>query len=106
METIATVGHYKPQWFEEDKFELKINLREFKGDRDRYIERLNGIYKRNLDNSGVDHIQGHAKFLDNNTLECDGQVYQAEHICIETGSKPNILDIPGKEHSIIIPKLK
>lgn len=45
-------------------------------------------------------MPGYAKFLDNNTLECDGQVYQAEHICIATGSKPVILDIPGKEHVI------
>ena len=50
--------------------------------------------------AGVEHVQGIAKFLDNNTLECEGNTYQAEHILIATGSSPNKLDIPGIEHTI------
>jgi len=55
---------------------------------------------KNLVKAGVEHVQGIAKFLDNNTLECEGNTYQAEHILIATGSSPNKLDIPGIEHTI------
>lgn len=95
------MGHFKSHWFKANvPTTLDLNMAEFKKDRDAYIARLNGIYQKNLDNSGVTHVQGHAKFLDNNTLECNGETYQAEHICIATGSTPNILDVPGKEYAI------
>jgi len=103
-ESIQTMAKFKSEWFNNNQSlslaNVDINFAAFKRDRDLFIKRLNGIYQRNLDNSGVDHIHGHAKFLDNNTLECDGTIYQADHICIATGSQPIILDIPGKEHVI------
>ena len=40
--------------------------------RDAYIERLNGIYKRNLDNSKVEIIQGLAKFVGEKKVQVDG----------------------------------
>ena len=65
-----------------------------------YIERLNGIYARNLDKDGVTHIQGHARFLDAGTIEVDGERYTADHFVIATGGKPAVPNVPGAEHGI------
>lgn len=65
-----------------------------------YIERLNGIYARNLDKDGVTHIQGHARFLDAGTIEVDGERYTADHFVIATGGKPAVPHVPGAEHGI------
>ena len=71
-----------------------------KARRDAYIERLNGIYKNNLDKRGVTYIQGWARFVDANTLDVDGRKIEAERIVIATGGRPAVPDIPGAEHGI------
>ncbi len=71
-----------------------------KSRRDAYIERLNGIYARNLDKRGVTHIQGHARFVDGNTVDVDGRRVSAERIVIATGGRPSVPDIPGAELGI------
>jgi glutathione reductase (NADPH) len=68
--------------------------------RDAYIERLNGIYDRNLDRSGVDVIRGHARFTDPHTIEVDGQRYEAERFVIATGGVPGRPGIPGGDLGI------
>ena len=68
--------------------------------RDAYVERLNGIYANNLENSKVTHIKANAKFVSNNELEADGEHYTAQHILIATGGYPWMPDLPGVEHTI------
>lgn len=68
--------------------------------KNREIERLNGIYRNLLVNSGVTLHEGHAKILDAHTVEINGQRHTAEHILIATGGWPQVPDIPGKEHAI------
>ncbi|MEG1818313.1 glutathione-disulfide reductase [Pseudomonas sp.] len=68
--------------------------------KNREIERLNGIYRNLLVNSGVTLLEGHAKLADAHTVEVDGQRYTAEHILVATGGWPQIPDIPGKELAI------
>lgn len=68
--------------------------------RDAYIERLNGIYHRNLDKSGVTEIAAHARFIDDHTIEANGKQYSAPHILITTGGRPRYPDIPGAELGI------
>lgn len=68
--------------------------------KNREIERLNGIYRNLLVNSGVTLLEGHAKCVGANEVEVDGQRYSAEHILIATGGWPQIPDIPGKELAI------
>ncbi|ORX48773.1 glutathione-disulfide reductase [Hesseltinella vesiculosa] len=41
---------------------------QFKCKRDAYIQRLNGIYERNLNNDKVEHVQRWASFKNNNTI--------------------------------------
>lgn len=68
--------------------------------RDAYIERLNGIYNRNLEHSGVTKIDAHAHFLDDHTIEANGKQYTAPHILIATGGRPRLPDIEGAELGI------
>ncbi|EDQ85166.1 uncharacterized protein MONBRDRAFT_38979 [Monosiga brevicollis MX1] len=68
--------------------------------RDAYIERLNGIYDRNLEKGNIEKIVGHAKFVDKNTVDVDGTQYTADHIVIATGGYPTLPNIPGAELGI------
>lgn len=68
--------------------------------KNREIERLNGIYRTLLVNSGVTLLEGHARLTDAHHVEINGQRYSAERILIATGGWPQIPDIPGREHAI------
>ncbi len=68
--------------------------------KNREIERLNGIYRKLLVNSGVTLLEGHGHLADPHTVEVNGQRYSAERILIATGGWPVIPDIPGREHAI------
>ncbi|WP_313084696.1 glutathione-disulfide reductase [Pseudomonas sp.] len=68
--------------------------------KDREIQRLNGIYKNLLVDSGVTLLQAHAKLVDAHTVEVEGRRYSAEHILIATGGWPFVPDVPGREHAI------
>ena len=65
------------------------------------VDRLNGIYQRMLDNSGVTLYQGYGKFIDSHTIEIGEQKITADKILIAVGGKPfKPDDIPGVEHAI------
>ncbi|MCP2071882.1 UNVERIFIED_ORG: glutathione reductase (NADPH) [Pseudomonas lini] len=68
--------------------------------KDREINRLNGIYRNLLVNSGVVLHEGHAKITGPHEVEINDQRYTAKHIMIATGGWPVIPDIPGREHAI------
>ncbi|MGN6456590.1 MAG: glutathione-disulfide reductase, partial [Achromobacter mucicolens] len=68
--------------------------------KNREIERLNGIYRNLLVNSGVSLLEGHARIVDPNTVDINGKTYSAAHILVATGGWPLVPDIPGKEHAI------
>jgi glutathione reductase (NADPH) len=68
--------------------------------RDAYVTRLNGIYERNLGNSGVTMITGAAKFVDAQTVAVGDEEYTADRIVIATGGRPMVPDIAGAEHGI------
>ncbi|MDJ0588843.1 MAG: glutathione-disulfide reductase [Pleurocapsa sp. MO_226.B13] len=65
------------------------------------VDRLNGIYNRMLDNSGVKVYEGSGKFVDSHTIEIGDEKVTAEKILIAVGGKPVKPDtIKGIEHSI------
>lgn len=68
--------------------------------KNREIQRLNGIYRNLLTNSGVSLFEGHARIVDAHTVEVNGQRHSCEHILIATGGWPQIPDIPGRELAI------
>ncbi|MET3457154.1 MULTISPECIES: glutathione-disulfide reductase [Pseudomonas] len=68
--------------------------------KDQEINRLNGIYRNLLVNSGVVLHEGHARLTGPHEVEINGQRHTAKHILIATGGWPVIPDIPGREHAI------
>lgn len=68
--------------------------------KDAEIDRLNGIYIKMLENSGVTLLNGFGRLIDRHTVEVDGKRYTARTILIATGGWPSKLDIPGIEHTV------
>jgi len=64
------------------------------------IERLNGIYDRLLRAAGVEVFEARARIADPHTVEVGGKTVTAEHILVATGGWPVVPDIPGKELAI------
>ena len=65
------------------------------------VTRLNGIYSRMLDNSGVKLYEGYGKFIDSHTIEIGDEKVTAEKILVAVGGKPVKPDsIKGIEHAI------
>ncbi|MEH6367358.1 MAG: FAD-dependent oxidoreductase, partial [Pseudomonas marincola] len=94
-EEFAQAGNFG--WtLEPAKFDWPTLIR----NKNREITRLNGIYRNLLINSGVTLLEGHAKMLDDHTVEIDGTRITAANILIATGGWPVIPDIPGREHAI------
>lgn len=68
--------------------------------KDREIERLNGIYIRLLENAGVSLINGRATIVDQNTVEVNGEKFTADKILIAVGGEPYIPPVEGAEYVI------
>ena len=68
--------------------------------KDREIDRLNQVYLRLLENSGVKLFPVHGKLLDSHQVQVGGDIVSADRILIATGGHPWTPDIPGAEHSI------
>ncbi|MGB0454780.1 MAG: FAD-dependent oxidoreductase, partial [Bacteriovoracaceae bacterium] len=80
---------------------IQFDWNTLKQNRDREIERLEGIYGRLLSNTGVDVIKGHGQIVSKNEVKVGESTYKAKSILIATGGKPyNPLSIPGSEHII------
>ncbi len=85
----------KDYGFNELEPQLAFNL--FAQKRDKFIEKLNGIYENGLNNANIDIVEGYAKFIDKNTLAVGEQTFNAPHIIIAVGGEPMIPNIPGSE---------
>ena len=79
-------------------FDLTVNGHDWnavKKRRDAYVSRLNVIYAKLLDGSGVDTIAGTARFIDANTVAVDDQRYTADRIVVAAGGRPMVPAVPG-----------
>jgi glutathione reductase (NADPH) len=68
--------------------------------KNREIDRLNGVYINLLKTAGVRLIEGHAVLVDAHKVDVGGKTYTAEHILIATGSRPHLPTIPGVDYTI------
>ena len=69
--------------------------------RDAYVQRLNGIYQRNLDRKAIVTIRSAARFAGpSEIVDANGDAYAAEHIVIATGGYPIVPPLPGAELGI------
>ncbi|MGY3766247.1 glutathione-disulfide reductase [Vagococcus vulneris] len=103
MWTASDMRHTMLHAAKEYGFDVEIkqeNFADFVARRQAYITRLHGAYMRGLDSNKVTFLAGYASFVDNQTVEVDGQQYSAPHILIATGGKITRPDIPGSELGI------
>ena len=68
--------------------------------KDKEIERLNGIYRNLLTNAGVELFEARATIKDPHTIEVGGKTVTAERILAATGGWPVVPDIPGRDLAI------
>ena len=94
--TIGQASHYG--------FDLSVNGHDWellKRGRDAYVERLNGIYRRNLDNKDIVTVLSSGRFVGpREVVDEAGETYRAEHIVIATGGYPKVPALPGAERGI------
>jgi glutathione reductase (NADPH) len=68
--------------------------------KNREIERLNGIYRTILGDSDVTIHEARASLKDAHTVLVGGEEVTADKILVATGGWPTVPDFPGKEHAI------
>lgn len=91
---------YGPDYGIENTEELHFDFKTLVEKREKYIDRLNGLYEKGLDSNGVTFIRGWAEFVDNQTVQVGEEKYTADHILLATGGRPRRLNIPGSEYGI------
>jgi glutathione reductase (NADPH) len=64
------------------------------------LERLEGIYHRLLDGSGVTLVEGRGTLVGPHTVAIGEQRFTAEKILIAVGGRPWVPEFPGAEHVI------
>ncbi|KAF2201982.1 glutathione reductase-like protein [Delitschia confertaspora ATCC 74209] len=102
-ETFRDAKSYGFGGFETSKITFDWPL--FKGKRDAYVKRLNGIYENNLNKDHIEHIAGRASFVGKDEVEVkmhDGNTtrIRAKNILVATGGRPKMPEIPGIEYAI------
>ena len=68
--------------------------------KNREINRLNGIYRKVLADAGVSLFEAHAEVVDPHTVSVDGRRLTAKYILVAVGSWPIVPQFPGCEHAI------
>ncbi|WP_367714589.1 glutathione-disulfide reductase [Nitratireductor sp. GISD-1A_MAKvit] len=69
--------------------------------KDREISRLEGLYRKGLENAGAKIIEARATLVDRHTLDVGGKRVTADKIIIAVGGRPNPhAALPGREHCI------
>ena len=79
---------------------FSVNVAEFdwsrlKSSRDAYVARLNDAYRSRLESNGIAELRGHGRFVDERTVEVNGDRLTADHVLIAVGGEPVWPDIPG-----------
>ena len=69
--------------------------------KDRELERLEGIYRSNLERAGVEVFNCRAEVADPHSVRlATGDRHVAKHVLVATGGSPYVPDVPGAEHAI------
>ncbi len=103
---LFSYGSHYPEAFEDaagygwNVGEHSLDWKRLIDNKNREIERLNGIYRTILGNSDVTIHKARATLIDANTVLVDGEEVTADKILVATGGWPTVPDFPGKEHAI------
>jgi glutathione reductase (NADPH) len=68
--------------------------------KNREIDRLEGVYRKLLKDSGVTLVEGRGRIVDPHTIEVGTRIYTAANILVAAGAHPVMPAIPGIEHVI------
>lgn len=90
--------HYGPEYgFSADN--IHFDFETLKKNRDAYIKRSRDSYKGTFERNKIEVIKGFARFIDEHTVEVNGEHIYADKIVIATGAKPVTANIPGGEYA-------
>ena len=64
------------------------------------IARLNGIYRKLLEDAGVRILEGRAEIADGHTVVVNGRRVTARYILVAVGSWPRVPKFPGSQYAI------
>lgn len=98
-------SHFAEEFEDADGFGWEVGQSSFDwskliANKDTEIDRLNKIYMRNLEASGVEILNGRAVFKDAHTVLLDGREITANYILIAVGATPFMPQIEGIELAI------
>lgn len=102
---LVYASHFSGDFEDSRNFGWSVDVKGFDwkkliDNKDKEIDRLNGIYKNLLAGSGVKLIEGRATLVDAHTVKVGDATYTAENILVAVGSWPWLPTIPGIEHAI------
>jgi glutathione reductase (NADPH) len=80
--------------------EPRLDWAKLIANKNKEISRLNGVYRKILDDSGVEIFDGHAEIEDPHTVRLDGKEITAKYILVAVGSWPVVPQFLGSEHAI------
>ena len=80
--------------------EARFRWADLKQARDAYVQRLNRIYEKRLEDGGIDYLRGHARFTGPREVEVAGKRCRARHVVVATGGYPLVPKTPGAELGI------
>ncbi|HXV23892.1 MAG TPA: glutathione-disulfide reductase [Alphaproteobacteria bacterium] len=102
---MAYAGHYSGDFEDAVTFgwtvEARFDWATLIANKDREIDRLNGLYIKGLNAAGAELHQVRARLIDAHRIELhDGRTVRAKYILIATGARPSLPSLPGIEHAI------
>jgi glutathione reductase (NADPH) len=80
--------------------ERRFDWSTFLANKDREIDRLNGVYRRILEQNKVEILTGRATVLDPHTVQIGDRRVTAANVLVATGSRPRLSTVPGAELAI------
>jgi len=102
---LVYASHFSDDFSDAAGFGWNVGERKFAwenliANKNKEIARLNGVYRKILEDSGVQIIEAHAEVLDPHTVSVDGKKITARYILLAMGGWPAVPEIPGIEHAI------
>ena len=102
---LVYAAHFSEDFKDAEGFGWTIGDRQFNwatliSNKNTEIERLNGVYRKILEGSGVKIFDARAHIVDPHTVEVGGEKITAANILVATGGWPVVPDLPGKEYAI------
>lgn len=79
---------------------IKFDWNQLRQNKDKEIERLNGIYEKLLHTAGVEIIDGSGQLKGPHEVAVGDKTYTAKHILLAVGGWPWVPEVPGAEHAI------